>query len=194
MFETKKKLILASSIICLVLAVVVTLLSIVVGLDVNFMVNYMRSFGFYVSSNYNFILLMALIITIPIYLIAGILLMIVAVSKTPEEFNKKRSVFIAGAVFTILSGIVSIQSILIYIVIGMRDVPTFTEEGKELYKKDNGVPVYQQQYNKAVQQNQQTQPQANKEDFEKKIEALRKLRDSGTITDEEFKSLLSKLL
>ena len=51
-------------------------------------------------------------------------------------------------------------------------------------------------YNKAVKQNEQPQQSrvSGVDSLEKKIEALRKLRDNGVITDEEFKSLLAKLL
>ena len=165
----------------------------IVGLNINDLINYANSNGIYLPPHYPYVLLVALIISIFIELIAGILLMLVAVSKTPEEFNKKKAVFIAGSVFTILSGAVSIQAILIYIVFGMRDVPSFTEAGKELYQQNAGVPVYQQQYNKSVKQNERSQTSGN-DSLEKKIEALRKLRDNGTITNEEFKSLLAKLL
>lgn len=196
MFGTKKKLILASSIISFISAILSIICSMIVGLNINILINYADSNGIYLPPHYPYVLLVALIISIFIELLAGSLLMVVALSKTPEEFNKKRSIFIAGSVFTILSGVVSIQSILIYIVFGMRDVPSFTEAGKELYEQDAGVPVYQQQYNKAVKQNEQPQQSqvSGVDSLEKKIEALRKLRDNGVITDEEFKSLLSKLL
>ncbi len=196
MFESKKKLILASSIVSFVTAVLSIICSMFVGININILIDYVSSNGGYVPAHYPYVLLITLIISIFIELIAGSLLMVVAVSKTPEEFSKKRSIFIAGSVFTILSGVVSIQSILIYIVFGMRDVPSFTEAGKELYQQENGVPVYQQQYNKAVNQNvQPQQSQVNGVDsFEKKVETLRKLRENGTITEEEFKSLLAKLL
>lgn len=193
MFGTKKKLILASSIISFISAILSIICSMIVGLNINDLINYANSNGIYLPPHYPYVLLVALIISIFIELIAGILLMLVAVSKTPEEFNKKKAVFIAGSVFTILSGAVSIQAILIYIVFGMRDVPSFTEAGKELYQQNAGVPVYQQQYNKSVKQNERSQTSGN-DSLEKKIEALRKLRDNGTITNEEFKSLLAKLL
>lgn len=82
----------------------------------------------------------------------------------PKKFQKKRGLYIAGAVFTILSGFLSISSILYYIAF------TF---------KDN-------------EESEPAQP--NEYDIERKVKLLRELKEREEITPEEFRKRLSDML
>ena len=82
----------------------------------------------------------------------------------PKKFQKKRGLYIAGAVFTILSDFLSISSILYYIAF------TF---------KDN-------------EESEPAQP--NEYDIERKVKLLRELKEREEITPEEFRKRLSDML
>lgn len=89
----------------------------------------------------------------------------------PEKFESRRGLYVTGAVFTILSGPISLPSILYYVNFAIKDQI-------------------------AIQQSP-AQPSENKNDYddiEKKIKLLRELKDREEITKEEFRKRLSDLL
>lgn len=89
----------------------------------------------------------------------------------PEKFESRRGLYVTGAVFTILSGPISLPSILYYVNFAIKDQI-------------------------AIQQSP-AQPSESKNDYddiEKKIKLLRELKDREEITKEEFRKRLSDLL
>ena len=89
----------------------------------------------------------------------------------PEKFESRRGLYVTGAVFTILSGPISLPSILYYVNFAIKDQI-------------------------AIQQSP-AQPSESKNDYdgiEKKIKLLRELKDREEITKEEFRKRLSDML
>lgn len=145
MFEKKKKLILASGILSLIVACTcLTLIPLYY-----FVIDFSRVYELLETYHYaypNFLQILAIstgVIAV-LNLVAGILLTIVGSTKSAEDFRKKRPTFVAGACFTVLSGILTIRSILVYIVCGMRNVQSFTAQGEKLYQQDVIMPNYGQ--------------------------------------------------
>lgn len=99
-----------------------------------------------------------------------------------KKFNESKSLYTTGVVFTMLSGLLSIASILLYISMGMQNeqaVKSFT-----INTDQNGT----------VEQIAQKNDEPVKEDSKDKIDHLRKMKEEGLITQEEFNDQIMKLL
>ena len=102
-------------------------------------------------------------------LLAGIFTL-VSVSD-PQRFISRRGLYITGAVFTILSGPISISSILYYI----------------------SFAIKEQQLSQ-VNIQQKTKPDNDYDQLERKIKLLRNLKEREEITPEEFRKRLTEML
>lgn len=90
----------------------------------------------------------------------------------PVKFQTRRGLYITGAVFTILSGPISVSSILFYISFAI----------KEQTPISNSTTAITQQ------------PTNNYDDIERKIKLLRNLKEREEITQEEFRRRLTEML
>lgn len=102
-------------------------------------------------------------------LLAGIFTL-VSISD-PQRFISRRGLYITGAVFTILSGPISISSILYYISFAIKE---------------------QQLCQGNIQQ--ETKPDNDYDQLERKIKLLRNLKEREEITPEEFRKRLTEML
>ena len=100
--------------------------------------------------------------------LAGAIVLIIYLRMYDKNLNNAKKLFIAGLVLNILSSPLSIASILLYIA-------HFKYLDIEVIKEEETV-------------------EDNEEVLKRKIAKLRKLKDDGTITEEEFTNELSKLL
>ena len=203
--STKRKLTLASGILNLVGA-----LSSILSIFLTFMLidspELLQAFTFE-GFTYDEIYLLKLIVVITmsisatIQASAGICSTIAGASKTEEEFNSRKKLFIAGFVLSVISNPLSIASILMYVTCGTRtNDKCFTEEGKTMCNPQMNLPTqqnptYMQQPQQTFQPMEQTQPNdPQTDDFKKKVTELKKLKEQGLITEEEYKALFMKLL
>lgn len=90
-----------------------------------------------------------------------------------QHFEEKKGLYITGAVFTIISNPLSISSILLYISFGM---PT-----KVKTQQNPSAPI-------------SPEPTKNYSVMKDEIEVLRKLKEDGVITEEEFKKQILEIL
>ncbi len=94
--------------------------------------------------------------------------MLLTFSIANNQLNQK--LYIAGAIFTILAGVISIPSILIYVSFGIKDIDNTTTSNEN---KNNSNEV---------------------DSIERKIKLLRDLKNRKEISEEEFKRLLSDII
>lgn len=128
---------------------------------------------------YNLISVILEVLRACVLLASGILLMF-SIKDEGKYFKKRKSLYIIGVILTAIVSPLEISSIILYFSLAKKDEP-FVQEFIEV---DNGVII----------ENSPQDPQAKKnEEFKAKVEQLRKLRDEGVITEQEFKSLLMKL-
>ena len=107
-------------------------------------------------------------------LLAGIFTL-VSISD-PQRFISRRGLYITGAVFTILSGPISISSILYYISFAIKEpLPNQISASLENITDDSSA-------------------NDNLDQLERKIKLLRNLKEREEITPEEFRKRLSDLL
>ena len=120
-------------------------------------------------------------IEIILYSLAGTLLLC-SIANKGEKFEQNKAMFRTGAVLTIICGITSISAILLYIVFAN------DRSGGELISSNTSNGTVKEVDNNQVQQAK------SDDELSKKIAQLRKLKEEGVITDEEFKALLKKLI
>lgn len=108
-----------------------------------------------------------------IVVLAGIFTLI-AVSD-PNKFERRKGLYVTGAVLTILAGPLSIPSILYYISFGLSNAP------KNEQPKQQTIEM----------QEEQTKNYAALKDD---IQVLRQLKEDGIITEEEFKKKIMNML
>lgn len=195
MYSTRKKLILSAGIISLIDAVfsLVIILLTLDSISAAFYDVLIGEFDYNVILSVSAIFKLLLMFQCLCALIAGILNIVVGCSKTEEIFKKRKATLIAGTVFTVLSGALTIPAILIYISYGIKNKNTFTNEGSAMYQ---GQPQNIAPQNNIPQNNiSYTQVQRHdSSDFNEKVNSLRKLKEDGLISDEDFKELFKKLL
>ncbi len=95
-------------------------------------------------------------------------------------FDKSRGLYLMGVVLTILTGPISLAAIMLYIAMASN------EKNQSTILHGNGSNRQEPQCS--------VPEEIRQEDFKVKIEKLRKLREEGKITEEEFKKMLGDLL
>lgn len=109
-------------------------------------------------------------------LVAPIMLMY-AIRSEGKFFKQSRGLYIAGLVLTILAGPTSLQAILLYISLAINS------------NGNTGIFV-----NETTSNNGTTTDYVEGDGIENSIKKLQGLKDSGAITEEEYKKLLIKRL
>ena len=116
--------------------------------------------------------------------------------KDPDKFAARKNLYWAGVIITILmGGLITFPSILLYVSLGFSD----NEPAKPIANTNSAatgtsvnvgnIPVYQSQHEVVQQPVQQ-----NRTDMEIKIDIIRDMKAKGEITEEEYKSLMFRLL
>ena len=213
MNKTKRGLAIAAGIIVLVYALAHFILMSIFAVEA-------ASYYYYYSSGAAGLAIMFAIFGL-ISMLGGIFL-IVSV-KDPNKFAMRKNLYWAGIIITILmGGLVTFPSILLYISIAIPDngfekaIVNTNRTATGTSVNFGSIPVYQSQHEpeylashfyqqpvqppyKTTNEQQYQQPMAQpvqqtKTDLEVKMDMIRDMKLKGEITEEEYKSLLFKLL
>ena len=175
MNKTKRNLIMASAILNLITVTISLVLSIIAVADSDFFVKYSE---FYYLVGYSTNIVLA-VISFAVGL-AGSILLLYSIRAKGKYFRRSYGVYASGFVIIVLCGgwiawILLFISAFIPDIIVMNDRADLRREAKEQEKEEI-------LHNRAY------------EEKKRKIEELKRLRDNGTITEEEYKEKLFELL
>lgn len=188
MNQTKRKIILASGILSLISAGIAVIAGVILlsyfNLVKELLYDYFMTMGYIAMSSVRAVLIMAIaeifISGIGSALAGGFLLG--SIRNGGKSFSKSRRLYITGAVFTILSGVASIASILLYISMAIKEEQVVREFS--INTNQNGL----------VEPISEEKEETVKKDVKEKISRLRKLKEEGIISEEEFNDQIMKLL
>lgn len=175
MNKTKRNLIIASAVLNLITITINLILSIIAVTDSDFLARYA---GYYYFVGYSVNIVYA-VISFAVGL-AGSILLLYSVRKKGKYFRTSYGIYVAGFVIIVLCGgwiawVLLFISAFIPDIIVMNDKSDLRREAKEQEKEEI-------LHNRAY------------EEKKKKIEDLKRLRDNGIITEEEYKERLFELL
>lgn len=177
MDQVKRKLINIAAILNLVQAGLLLLMCLVDGVTGSIT---LLEFG--IEGNLFFIITLIVYAVGACFYIASGVLLLYAINNNGKNFSERKAHYISGIVLTALCGPLSLSAILLYCSLVNRGQ---TENGA--IQTENGTV-------KEINQAQQTLVSPKTEEFKTKVEELRRLREEGVISDQEFKALLMKLL
>lgn len=196
--STKKRLILVSGILNLVGAIT-NFIGILILCLLVFSPEYLSiisSADMYFIESLRFVSTIFLFITSIVQIPTGICLIIAGAAKNDKIFAKRRNLYLAGFVLSIISNPLSIASILLYISCAMKDPDQcFTAEGKEMCNQVVNNPTPQIQNSQVMQNALPEIPETQQiDEFQTKVQELKRLKEEGLITDSEYIALFTKLL
>lgn len=187
MDQTKRTLVFVAGILNLISAFVVLISGLFVLLNFGNITNINLGYDYTVSSPEELRIVkllvgIILLVIFAFYLCAGILL-IYSVRNGGENFYRSQAVFIAGLVLTVLCGPLSISSILLYISLTIKQKIT----NFDLNKSSENFEVNEKQMC-------DIKIGERAESVKEKLIKIKKLKDSGNISEEEYKKVLIKYL
>ena len=205
MNRTKRNLILASSII-LFISVAMLLFSMVFFIRVSnsALQNMLSDYGEVFVGNIDAArttLVVTTAVGFAFELIAAITL-ICSIREGGSKFASSRGLFLTGLVFAIITGPISIQSILLYVAVGIKDAESYRPEFNAVNPMINDQFIEQttqskDQIKQTIMKYQTLKNQGLISDEEYKkiiIKYLRELKNKGSITQEQFENLLTRLI
>lgn len=175
MNKTKRNLIMASAILNIITVTISLVMSIIAVADADFLEKY-SEYYYFVGYSTNIVFA---VISFAVGL-AGSILLLYSIRKKGKYFRRSYGIYVAGFVIIVLCGgwiawVLLFISAFIPDIIVMNDRADLRREAKEQEKEEI---LHNREY----------------EEKKRKIEELKRLRDNGTITEEEYKEKLFELL
>ena len=129
--------------------------------------------GFFNFSELDFFILAGSLIVLGVFSLVGAVLLFISISD-PVLFSQKKGIYISGCIFNIIGGtLLSLSNIFLYISFAFKTVNNGSEEEFDPHKQNDS--------NDSLQ-------------LKEKIENLRKLKDNGEISEQEFTKKLFEIL
>ena len=198
---SKRNLILASAILNIIDAVGMGIMCLMFGLGfgeyiINLLMEYTLPANFEISI---FIIIFALYACM---YIASSILLLFSIRKKGEYFAKSKPLYVTGIILTAICSPFSLSAILLYISLGFKDDETnvILDDNFERNQGNNVNSWTEGNGNGGILDDTNSfegNRELNRQDTEilrVKIEELKKLKESGSISEEEYKEMLTKLL
>ena len=182
MGKEKRLMILTSVILSFITAGVLLIVGIICKLNVDFLYNLLSGVDEIVLyTNPDIVANVVLIACVveAVLIGCGNALLLVSISGKGKHFEQRHSIFVTGSVLVIITGGTSIYSILLFVALFMKERST------------DGVI---QNPSFIAHEGTQSKTEKDSSNLREEITQLKKMRDEGVITEEEYQKMLTKLI